>query len=59
MSGYVSPFQVRKTRSSPPVRRHVFPQAPDEHGAREQLCLPRACREHWREKHWTEGQTHG
>ena len=53
--GYVSPLPRQKNRASPPVTYHVFVQA----DGREQLCLPRACREHWREKHWSAGQTHG
>jgi hypothetical protein len=56
MSGrYVSPLPTYTNCSDPPDTYHIFVQA----DGREQYCLPRTCREHWREEHWSFGQTRG
>lgn len=50
---YTSPLRVHTAASG--TRYHYFPQA----NGGEAYCEPRLCREHWREQHWQEGQTHG
>ena len=37
------------------VRFHFYPQADGS----QHPCQPDLCREHYREKNWIEGQTHG
>lgn len=51
---YRSPTPTKKgVRSGKPY--HIFRQA----NGSEIICEPACCREHYREAHWQEGQTHG
>ena len=63
MSGYVSPiraeirtdYRVRIEGVAQERRLHIFAQTDGS----EQLCNPAACRECYRETHWSEGQMRG